>query len=173
MFFYGLNMIINNKNWTPPPSFGEKIKELLIPGKLYLNQLKRKHLKKGEDELHLLDFFVKEGNGAIDIGDNKGVYSSILATLASIVHSFEPNPKLFKILKRGLASNCIGYQIASSNTSNNQKLLIPYSQRRKKYSNQGASLSKVKVNGEHGVIAVQTRTLDSYNFIFFPIIKAL
>jgi len=161
----------NNKNWTPPSSIEEKIKEFLIPGKLYLKHLKRKHLKKGEDELHLLRFFINKGNGAIDIGANKGVYSSILAPLASIVYSFEPNPKLFKILKSGLASNCIGYQIALSNTSIKQKLLVPYSQRRKSYSNQGASLSKVKVNGEHGVVQVQTRTLDSYNFINIDFIK--
>ena len=108
-------MLNNNKNWTPPSSIEEKIKAFLIPGKWYLNHLKRKHLNKGEDELHLLRFFVNDCNGVIDIGANKGVYSSILAPLASIVHSFEPNPKLFKILKSGLASNCIGYQIALSN----------------------------------------------------------
>ena len=92
-------MTKNNKNWTPPSSIEEKIKKFLIPGKLYLKYLKRKHLNKGEDELHLLRFFVAEGNGAIDIGANKGIYSAVLAPLASIVHSFEPNPKLFKILK--------------------------------------------------------------------------
>ena len=170
-YFLSLNMLNNNQNWTPPSSIEEKIKKFLIPGKLYLNHLKRKHLKKGEDELHLLRFFVHKGNGAIDIGANKGVYSSILAPLTSIVHAFEPNPKLFRILKSGLASNCIGYQIALSNTSTKKKLLIPYSKRRKAYSNQGASLSNVKVNGEHGVVEVQTRTLDSYNFINIDFIK--
>ena len=123
-YFLGLNMLNSNKNWIPPSSIEEKIKKILIPGKLYLNHLKRKHLKKGEDELHLLRFFVHKGNGAIDIGANKGVYSSILAPLTSIVHAFEPNPKLFRILKSGLASNCIGYQIALSNTSTKKSYLF-------------------------------------------------
>ena len=164
-------MTKNNKNWTPPSSIEEKIKKFLIPGKLYLKYLKRKHLNKGEDELHLLRFFVGKGNGAIDIGANKGVYSSVLAPLVSIVHSFEPNPKLFKILKSGLASNCIGYQIALSDTSTKKNLLVPYSKRKKAYSNQGASLSSTKVNDEHGVVEVQTNTLDSYNFNNIDFIK--
>ena len=48
----------NNKNWTPPSSIEEKIKEFLIPGKLYLKHLKRKHLKKGG--LHDISLFNNE-----------------------------------------------------------------------------------------------------------------
>ena len=51
-------MIKNSKNWTPPSSIEEKIKEFLIPGKLYLKHLKRKHLKKGG--LHDISLFNNE-----------------------------------------------------------------------------------------------------------------
>ena len=45
-YFLSLNMLNNNQNWTPSSSIEEKIKKFLIPGKFYLNHLKRKHLKK-------------------------------------------------------------------------------------------------------------------------------
>ncbi len=155
-------MTHDNDKWIPPSSIEEIIKNLLIPPRYYMRHLVRKNLRKGESELHMLPFLVNRDKQAIDIGANKGVYTHLLARLVPFVHAFEPNPKMFNILTRGLPENARSYEIALSDQSGSGKLLVPMSVRTKTYSNQGASLSKQKVDGEHGVVQIETRTLDSY-----------
>lgn len=155
-------MTHDNDKWIPPSSIEEIIKNLLIPPRYYMRHLVRKNLRKGEAELHLLPFLVNRDKQAIDIGANKGVYTHLLARLVPFVHAFEPNPKMFNILTRGLPENARSYEIALSDQSGSGELLVPMSRRTKAYSNQGASLSKQKVHGEHRVVKIETRTLDSY-----------
>ncbi len=161
----------DNNNWTPPSSVEEKIKSLLLPPRCYMRYLVKKNLRKGEAELHLLPFLVNRDKQAIDIGANKGVYTHLLAQLVPVVHAYEPNPKMFKVLSRGAPVNAKTYAIALSDTSGSGELLVPLSGRKNAYSNQGASLSKTKVSGEHGVVQIETRTLDSYAFDNIGFIK--
>ena len=155
-------MTHDNDKWIPPSSIEEIIKNLLLPPQYYMRHLVRKNLRKGEPELHLLPFLVNRDKQAIDIGANKGVYTHLLARLVPFVHAFEPNPKMFNVLTRGLPVNARSYEIALSDQSGSGELLVPMSGRTKAYSNQGASLSRQKVDGEHGVVHIETRTLDSY-----------
>ena len=155
-------MTDNNDRWIPPSSKEEIIKRFLLPPHLYIRYLVRKNLRQGEPELHLLPFLVNRHKQAIDIGANKGVYTHLLANLVPFVHAFEPNPKMFSVLARGLSKNAKAYDVALSDQSGSGELLIPFSGRKKAYSNQGASLSRQKVSGEHGVVQIETRTLDSY-----------
>ena len=155
-------MTHNNDRLIPPSSTEEIIKNFLLPPRFYMRHLVRKNLRKGEPELHLLPFLVNREKQAIDIGANKGVYTHLLARLVPFVHAFEPNPKIFNVLTRGLPENARSYEIALSDLSGSGELLVPMSGRTKSYSNQGASLSRQKIQGEHGVVQIETRTLDSY-----------
>ena len=69
---------------------------------------------------------------------------------------------MFNVLTRGLPDNARSYEIALSDQSGSGELLVPMSGRTKAYSNQRTGLSKHKVQGEHDVVQIETRTLDSY-----------
>ena len=152
----------DDDNWIPPSSTEEIIKYFLLPPRIYMRHLVRKNLRKGEPELHLLPFLVNKNKQAIDIGANKGVYTHLLARLVPFVHAFEPNPKMYKVLCRGLPDNATSYEIALSDQSGSGELLVPMSRRTKAYSNQRASLSNQNIRGEHRIVQIETRTLDSY-----------
>jgi len=164
-------MTHSNDKWIPPSSIEEIIKSFLLPPRCYIRYLVRKNLRKGEPELHLLPFLVNRNKQAIDIGANKGVYTYLLARIVPFVHAFEPNPKMFSVLVKGLPQNAKAYDTALSDESGSGELLVPLSGRKKAYSNQGASLSRQKVSGEHGVVQIETRTLDSYTFDNIGFIK--
>ena len=160
-------MTHDDDKWIPPSSTEEIIKNLLIPPQYYMRHLFRKHLRKGEPELHLLPFLVNRDKQAVDIGANKGVYTHLLARLVPFVLAFEPNPKMYNVLTRGLPENARSYEIALSDQSGSGELLVPKVQEptswhKRAYANLGASLSRQKVQGEHGVVQIETRTLDSY-----------
>ncbi len=138
---------------------GEWLKFSLIPPRLYAHYLVRKNLNRGEAELTFLPEIVPKDRIAVDVGANKGVYTRVLADLASHVHAFEPNPKAFRWLNRALPDNVTAHQLALSDHDGNGALYVP--KRGRGYSNQMASMSLKKANEPHGMIQVQTRTLDS------------
>ena len=160
-----------SKQNHPRSSRLETFKSLLIPSRMYIRYLLRKHLKHGDKELHLLVFLVDPTKNAIDIGANKGVYTEALARLVPTVHAFEPYPKIYDILSSGSRANTSTYRVALSNASETTELLIPFNAKRRTYSNQGASLSRIKVSGEHAAVNVTSRTLDSYQFKNIGFIK--
>ncbi|HLB31518.1 MAG TPA: FkbM family methyltransferase [Gammaproteobacteria bacterium] len=151
-----------NTPWSPPYTFEERIKYALIPAGLYIRHRVRKELRRGEPELHLLPFLADRRRVSLDIGANKGVYAWMLARCSREVHAFEPNPKLFRILQRISGPNLHVSPIALSNRSGHAMLRIPGNEQRG-YSNQGSSLSAIKVAGEHGEIEVETSRLDDLN----------
>jgi len=152
-------------------TWSEKLKLLLLPSKLYSRFLLWKHQRRGDKELNLLPFLIDPEKDAIDIGANKGIYTRALSRLVPQVHAFEPNPKIYRILSAGSPINASTYPIALSDVSRTNQLLIPLNPKRKTYSNQGASLSRGKVSGEHLEIDVTSRTLDSYKFSNIGFIK--
>lgn len=146
-------------DFSPPFSLSEWLKFTFVPASLYARYLENKNLKKGEAELHVLPDIVPAGRLAIDVGANKGVYTRLLANLASHVHAFEPNPKAFRWLNRALPDNVTTHPIALSNSDGRADLYLP--QRGKGFSNQLGSLSAMKADAPHAKLTVQTRTLDS------------
>ena len=149
-------------DWTPPYSLEERLKYALIPPRLYMWRLIRKHLRKGEAELKYLPQVVPRGRTAIDIGANKGVYTHLLARLCQSVEAFEPNPKIYRILTRFLPSNVVAHQTALSDRVGTAELIVPMYGGG--FSNQTASLNPRKRNEGSGVVRVTQRTLDSYGF---------
>ncbi|MSO99246.1 MAG: FkbM family methyltransferase [Rhodospirillaceae bacterium] len=158
--------------YKPRYSFEEWVKYNLIPPKLYMWRLLRKHARHGERELKLLPALVDPAKIAIDIGANKGVYTHTLAKLCRAVQAFEPHPKMFPLLARALPVNATAHHVAISDANGTADLVIP-SYNKAGLTNQGASLDVNKKNAPFGftTVNVQSRTLDSYNFTNVGFIK--
>ncbi|MAY66178.1 MAG: hypothetical protein CMM77_03510 [Rhodospirillaceae bacterium] len=144
--------------WSPPETLEETAKRLLVPGALYIRYLYRKELMKGEREIRLIPQLADPTRQAIDVGANKGVYSYALLGHCRQVHAFEPNPKLFRILSGWARKRATLSPVALSDSTGEADLLVP--KWPKGYSNQGASLSTIKVSGDHGIVRVKTARLD-------------
>ncbi len=157
------------QSWTPPYTLEERLKYALIPPRLYMWRLIRKHLRKGEAELKLLPEVVARDKLAIDIGANKGVYTHLLSRLCPRVEAFEPNPKIYRILTRALPANATAHAVALSDREGSAELIVPFF--KGGFSNQHASLRAHERNSQAGVVPVETRTLDSYGFTKVGFIK--
>jgi len=70
------------------------------------------------------------------------------------------NPKMFKILKRGVASNVTAAMVALSDRSGEAELRVPR-MRKGGFSNQGGSLSATKIETNYRTVAVEARRLDA------------
>jgi len=156
-------------DWTPPYTFEERLKYTLVPPRLYMWRLIRKHMRKGEAELKILPDIVPRDRIAIDVGANKGVYTHLLARVAQSVEAFEPNPKIYRVLTRYLPSNVVAHQVALSDTVGTAELIVPMYGGG--FSNQTASLNPRKRNAGAGAVRVAQRTLDSYGFANVGFIK--
>lgn len=149
--------------WTPRFTWEERLKYTLVPPRLYMWRLIRKHMRGNEPELRLLPFLVPRDRAAIDVGANRGIYTHVLAKLCTHVHAFEPNPKMLMLLRRALPRNATAYQAALSDTDGGTvDLIVPiYGD---VFSNVGASLNPRMAERPHGLVQVERRTLDSYKF---------
>jgi FkbM family methyltransferase len=145
--------------WVPPSNLEERIKGLVVPPSLYIRYKASKEWWRGEPEFRLLPFLVDRRRNAVDIGANKGVYTYALARLAKHVWAFEPNPKMFNILKRGAAANVTAAMLALSDRSGRSELRVPR-MRKGGYSNQGASLSTTKISENYRIVDVESARLD-------------
>lgn len=160
----------NGKTWKPVLSLEERLKHGLFPPWLYLAYRVRKELLRGERELRLVPFLADTSRVALDVGANKGIWTEVLRGTCREVHAFEPNPKMFALLKAGAGKNVSTHRLALSNENGEAEFRIPRS-RKGGYSNQGGSLSKVKVAENYGSIHVQTARLDDMNFSDIGFIK--
>ena len=87
-----------------------------------------------EKELLIIDKFENKNKSAIDVGVYRGVYSYEMSKYSKIVHSFEPNPVIFKHINDNLkkiSKNIILYNYALSDKNGTLELKIPI--RNKKY----------------------------------------
>ncbi len=150
----------------------ERIKHALIPPRLYLRNLAWRRGRKGEKEIRLLPALVEPGRTAIDIGANKGVYSYALSPICKEVLAFEPNPKMFHLLKKAVPANVRTFEVALSDQSGEAELILPI-QRSGRFSNQGATLQTKKIDGgkEFETLTVAQEPLDSYDFRDISFIK--
>lgn len=155
--------------FEPPYTLSEWLKFHCIPARLYTRYLVNKNLRRGEVELHVLPQIVPASRVAVDVGANKGVYTHLLAALASHVHAFEPNPKAFRWLNRSLPTNVTTHQLALSDRDGDSLLYIP--KRRNGYSNQHSSMREVTATMPHVALPIKSRTLDSCAFTNVGFIK--
>lgn len=153
-------------------SLEERLKHFIVPDRLYLWNLVKRRLRDGEKELHVLPAIVKRGTVAIDVGANKGIYSYLLSKLCREVMAFEPNPKMYSLLQGAVPANVRTFEVALSNADGTADLILPI-QRSGRYSNQGATLQKKKLDGdkEFRLFRVEQRRLDDYRFTGVSFIK--
>jgi FkbM family methyltransferase len=145
--------------WVPPTTLEERIKNTLVPAPVYWRIRAYRSLIKGEPELRLLRYLVDPAKTSVDAGANKGVYTYFLSKLSRRVYAYEPNPKIFEVLKRSVSrANVTLSRAALSDRSGEDTLLVPRG--RTSYSNQLASLRKDKFTGPVREVAVETRRLD-------------
>ena len=146
-------------DWLPPSTFEERLKELLVPARLYHVVRAHRELRGGDRELALLPFLAEAGRNSVDAGANKGVYTYWLQKCSRHVYAYEPNPKIFRILQRSVLGARVRLSRAAlSDRSGEDVLFIP--KRKRSYSNQLASLRKDKFPGICMEVPVTTRCLD-------------
>lgn len=150
----------------------EWLKHFILPDKLYLRFLVRRRLQRGEKELHILPFIIPRGGTSIDIGANKGLYAWLLSRLSDRVQAFEPNPKIYALLKGAVPANVETHEIALSNTNGAVDLILPI-HRTGRYSNQGATLQSRKLGPgqDFGLVKVTQKRLDDYGFTDVSFVK--
>jgi FkbM family methyltransferase len=146
-------------DWIPPTNLEERLKGLLVPPALYIRYKANKEWWRGAPEFRVLPFLVDRRRNAVDIGANKGTYTYALSRLAKRVWAFEPNPKMFDVLRRAAAANVTASMVALSDRSGQAELRVPR-MRKGGFSNQGASLSATKIADNYRSVTVEARRLD-------------
>jgi len=149
---------VKPRGWEPTSTFEEKLKDVLVPPRLYAWFRARRERARGEREIHLLPALVDPARNAVDAGANKGVYSTWMGRTARHVYAYEPNPKLHRQLVRAMGRKVTVSPAALSDQNGEAALRIPRGA--KGYSNQRASLSEDAVASSFDAVAVETRRLD-------------
>ena len=145
---------------APPSTLEERLKRALVPARLELKRIVAREKRKGEAGLRLLPFLLDPRRAALDIGANRGIWAHEMAQVCELVWAFEPNPKLFAVLKAAAARPVVCRTEALSDADGEADLLIPGEAGR--YSNQGASLNPDKVGARaHMSVSVLTARLDA------------
>ncbi len=150
--------MLKEKAFVPPSKLDEWLKYRLVPPPLYIRYLVAKAMRKGEAELKLIPVLADPARVSVDVGANKGVYSFLLARYSRSVVAVEPNPKIRAVLAAWARPPVTVLPYALSNQSGTAELRVPRSH--KGFSNQGASLSAVKVSGDHAIVPVEAKRLD-------------
>ncbi len=104
-------------------------KKFFFPeGFLLKRRLQRSIKRNDEQEINLVKKFIKSGTDSIDVGVYRGVYSYEMSKYSEKVHSFEPNPIIFKYINKNLKKfikNIHLYNFALSNQNKTINLKIP------------------------------------------------
>jgi FkbM family methyltransferase len=133
-------------NWIPPLSIKERLKKFVIPANINLYFLARREKIHGEREFRMLPLICPRDRVALDIGANMGIWTYEMQKYASFVHAFEPNPKLFAMLKPGIRGKNVSlHPIALSDRTGDSQLMVPKG--RRGYSNYSATLSHETIRG--------------------------
>ncbi len=129
-----------------------------VPVKYWVNRIGRTL----EPELGLLEFLVKPGEKAIDVGANRGVYTYVLWRLQANVSAFEPNRACSRVLEAWATSRdrLSVYCIALSDRSGTAALRVPVDAQGVEHD-ASASLEHDGFGAAHAV-QVELQTLDSF-----------
>ncbi len=151
------------------------LKKYLFPQHLLLKKrLERSIQKKDENEIDLLKKFIKPGTDSIDVGVYRGVYSYEMSKYSKQVHSFEPNPIIFKYINENLKKiikNIILYEYALSDKNGILDLKVPI--RNKKFNKKNyeeyylmgrATVHKENKFQDYETFKINSRRIDDFKF---------
>lgn len=132
-------------------------------------KFKKGGYEKDEKEMSILEYLVKPGNIALDIGANIGAYTRILSKCVGqngSVHAFEPVPLTYGLLtfnlKREFYKNVITYNVAVGDKLGLCRIVLPDIGMEDIYR---AKLKKDNLSGKEYIVPMVT--LDSlYQYYF-------
>ncbi len=142
---------------------------------LLKRRLERSIRNEDEKEIKLIKDLIKPNTDSLDIGVYRGVYSYEMAKYSNIVHSFEPNPVIFKFINKNLKEikkNIILYNCALSNKNKTMDLKIPI--RNSKYDKNNFEeyyqMGKATIHTENEFLnyekfEVNTKIIDDIDFL--------
>lgn len=145
----------------------------LLPARAGLRALTGLYRWNGQIEPEILHLpkVMKSRRLALDIGSNLGITTTVLAGFFDRVEAFEPNPRLAARTARGLRGRAVVHPVALSDKAGMAELRIPVDEG---VTLDGwASLDRPQVGADAcwQRVPVETRTLDSFDFVHLDFVK--
>ena len=158
--------------------FSKKIEYFLksfLPKKYqFKKRIERAIKKPDEPELLIINKLIQTGTDSIDVGVYRGVHSYEMSKYSDHVHSFEPNPVIFKELQKYLPQiiqNISLYNYALSEKSGKKILKIPIRDSRSNKSNYEeyykmglATIHEKNIFENYDEFEINSKKLDEFNF---------
>jgi len=150
-------------------------KKFFFPeGFLLKRRLQRSIKRSDEQEINLVKKFIKSGTDSIDVGVYRGVYSYEMSKYSEKVHSFEPNPIIFKYINKNLKKfikniHLYNFALSNQNKTINLKIPIRNSNSNKEIFEEYYEMGKATIHNENNFenyenFEIQTKKIDELNF---------
>lgn len=150
-------------------------KKFFFPeGFLLKRRLQRSIKRKDEQEINLVKKFIKSGTDSIDVGVYRGVYSYEMSKYSEKVHSFEPNPIIFKYINKNLKKfikniHLYNFALSNQNKTINLKIPIRNSNSNKEIFEEYYEMGKATIHNENNFenyenFEIQTKKIDELSF---------
>lgn len=150
-------------------------KKFFFPeGFLLKRRLQRSIKRSDEQEINLVKKFIKSGTDSIDVGVYRGVYSYEMSKYSEKVHSFEPNPIIFKYINKNLKKfikniHLYNFALSNQNKTINLKIPIRNSNSNKEIFEEYYEMGKATIHNENNFenyenFEIQTKTIDELSF---------
>lgn len=150
-------------------------KKFFFPeGFLLKRRLQRSIKRNDEQEINLVKKFIKSGTDSIDVGVYRGVYSYEMSKYSEKVHSFEPNPIIFKYINKNLKKfikniHLYNFALSNQNKTINLKIPIRNSNSNKEIFEEYYEMGKATIHNENNFenyenFEIQTKTIDELSF---------
>jgi len=150
-------------------------KKFFFPeGFLLKRRLQRSIKRNDEQEINLVKKFIKSGSDSIDVGVYRGVYSYEMSKYSEKVHSFEPNPIIFKYINKNLKKfikniHLYNFALSNQNKTINLKIPIRNSNSNKEIFEEYYEMGKATIHNENNFenyenFEIQTKKIDELNF---------
>ena len=150
------------------------LKNLLPKRYQFKKRIQRAIKKLDEPELFIINKLIEAGTDSIDVGVYRGVHSYEMSKYSDHVHSFEPNPVIFKELEKYLPQiikNISLYNYALSEISGKKILKIPIrnsdsdKSNYEEYYKMGLATIHEKNRFEkYDTFEINSKKLDEFNF---------
>lgn len=150
-------------------------KKFFFPeGFLLKRRLQRSIKRNDEQEINLVKKFIKSGTDSIDVGVYRGVYSYEMSKYSEKVHSFEPNPIIFKYINKNLKKfikniHLYNFALSNQNKTINLKIPIRNSNSNKEIFEEYYEMGKATIHNKNNFenyenFEIQTKKIDELNF---------
>ena len=150
-------------------------KKFFFPeGFLLKRRLQRSIKRNDEQEINLVKKFIKSGTDSIDVGVYRGVYSYEMSKYSEKVHSFEPNPIIFKYINKNLKKfikniHLYNFALSNQNKTINLKIPIRNSNSNKEIFEEYYEMGKATIHNENNFenyenFEIQTKKIDEFSF---------